>query len=87
MKSILITETPTECRDCPCFGSNDFGVYCGATDKELIYNYDTYEFLKPEWCPLIPLPNALERYCAQVEILKHAQDKKDNIYELNEGNL
>lgn len=58
-KAILVTDMPNECRDCACFDSNDFGTFCGATDKEIKYDYDKYEYTKPNWCPLKEMPKEL----------------------------
>lgn len=55
-KAILVTDMPNECIDCACFDSNDFGTFCGATDKEIKYDYDKYEYTKPTWCPLKEAP-------------------------------
>jgi hypothetical protein len=55
-KVILVTDMPNECRDCPCFDSNDFGTYCGVTDKEIKYDYDKFEYTIPLWCPLKEVP-------------------------------
>lgn len=55
-KAILVIDMPDECRNCPCFGSNDFGTFCGVTDKDIEYDYDKYVYPKPDWCPLKELP-------------------------------
>jgi hypothetical protein len=55
-KAILVINMPDECRKCPCFQSNDFGVFCGVTDKEIKYDYDKFIYTKPIWCPLKDAP-------------------------------
>lgn len=97
MKSILITETPTECRDCPCINGYDFGVYCGKADKKLTYDYEALKFPIPEWCPLIPLPEPkdLTKYChrgdskSMTHLIQYVHDQgyNDCLYELSGGNL
>jgi hypothetical protein len=61
-KAILVTDMPNECRECPCFNSNDFGVSCGASGKEITYDYDNFVYTKPDWCPLKHLPKKQSVY-------------------------
>lgn len=53
MKAILIFDMPKDCLDCPCF--DDFQGCCQVIANSI----DTYA-AKPEWCPLKPMPDAIE---------------------------
>ena len=66
MKSLLIIDTPCSCVTCPLsFYSEHWNEYqCGA--KEYCRTIPDYEWqkkqmcgkdIKPDWCPLRPLPN------------------------------
>lgn len=55
MKAVLITDMPVACEQCWIFVMKPKGVYCRIRQR---YNN---EHRRPEWCPLKPLPKALER--------------------------
>ena len=71
-KVVLVMDNPKECRECPCMNSCDFGVFCGATGKEIKYDYDKFEYTIPLWCPLKALPK-------QREIFNHCDDYLNGI--------
>lgn len=52
MADILIRgmEMPTRCGLCPMF-CDDFNDYCSAAQRSIPFDAE-----KPEWCPLLPLP-------------------------------
>ena len=60
MKAILVIEEPNECIDCPCYRQTkeDGGLFedCKAMMMPLNWREVTE---KPSWCPLKPLPNAI----------------------------
>lgn len=43
-------EMPTRCGLCPMF-CDDFNDYCSAAQRSIPFDAE-----KPEWCPLVPLP-------------------------------
>ena len=43
-------EMPTRCGLCPMF-CDDFNDYCSAAQRSIPFDAE-----KPEWCPLLPLP-------------------------------
>lgn len=58
-KSILVIDTPKVCIDCPCHFAEDTGrVWCGKEKKDLLS--DDIETFKPDWCPLVELPQKKE---------------------------
>ena len=95
MNSILITSTPTECRECPCINGTDFGAFCGVTDKELIYDYEISEYTKPPWCPLcsLPEPKDLTQYTTGStnldKVIQYAHDQgyNDCLNEIKGANI
>lgn len=52
-KSILVMDTPENCKKCPCFLENATNC-CRVNGKEI----DGY--CKPDWCPLQGLPKKKE---------------------------
>jgi len=52
MADIIIKgmEMPTSCGLCPMF-CDDFNDYCSAAQRSIPFDAE-----KPEWCPLVPLP-------------------------------
>jgi len=67
-KSILIIDTPENCRNCPCHftdmvtlnpkeGENFFVFLCGANNKEL--GLKEMNSTRPSWCPLKRTPQKL----------------------------
>ena len=61
-KVILVMDNPDECRNCPCFNGFYFGGYCGVIDKEIEYDYDSFTYVKPNWCPLKALPKKVDSW-------------------------
>ena len=49
-------DMPDTCRDCPCLNCLYFGAFCGVTDNEIEYDYDSFAYVKPNWCPLKKAP-------------------------------
>ena len=54
-KLILVIDTPDSCRECPLCAEEHmtYRDYCRITD-DVIWTLD-----KPEWCPLLELPEKL----------------------------
>ena len=83
-KSILIVDTPENCNECPFFNSYYFGEHCGATEEKIKYDYDTFQYTKSDWCPLLSLPERkdLTIYTAGHtgldNVIKHAHDQGYN---------
>ena len=69
MKSVLVIDTPNSCVLCPvsCY-SEYWKEYhcCGREYYRTIDNYDWQrkqmckDDIRPEWCPLLPLPEKLK---------------------------
>lgn len=57
-KSVLVIDTPSGCTNCPLFFYNEMGSSheCKGTSgynrQITIYGYQ----IKPDWCPLSPIP-------------------------------
>ena len=58
-KSILIIDTPNSCKDCPFF-TGYYSDHCTVKGLD-IYEY-VYKKIKPEWCPLKPIPEKRTLY-------------------------
>ena len=74
-KAILIIDMPKNCAVCPFVNHEDEGwLYCS------VHNNDTaFAFKKPDWCPLIKLPQKKE------EVNKvETRNPKTNEYEVTE---
>ena len=58
MKSILVLDTPSSCRDCP-LRFDSYGQYeiCASHEGYPIVDEYYEENTKPDWCPLRPLPS------------------------------
>ena len=57
-KSILLIDTPENCRDCPC-GKEIYNHYCVRYECSVISQNITkeeYKKEKPDWCPLKEIP-------------------------------
>lgn len=60
-KSILVLDTPNSCRQC-CLRFDSYGQYevcTGTRGKNIVNSYSKAD-MKPEWCPLRPLPSYKE---------------------------
>ena len=55
MKSMLVIETPKDCWKCPMRHDYKESDICALVD-DIIYNCSS----KPDWCPLIKLPDKYE---------------------------
>lgn len=55
-KAILVFDMPNSCRECPCCICTEFDTYCGRTDMQLEYDFEQCAYVKPDWCPLRPVP-------------------------------
>lgn len=66
MKAILVLdEMPTDCEDCPLFKDGDKGMRkCNA--KRTGTEWDYYK-VRPDWCPLKPIPEKKELYLDRIE--------------------
>lgn len=92
-KSVIVIDTPESCSDCPCCSHYDFGSYCEVKNKELEYDYEKIIFIKPEWCPLIPLPERKDishltgHSLVQVFERQYKKGYNDCLSDLKGGNL
>lgn len=69
-KAVFTMETPKNCYECPfsCTNGNDTDCgYCELEmyfiDGEVVINEEYFDFeseVKPDWCPLKPLPEKKE---------------------------
>lgn len=55
-KAILVFDMPDKCMECPCCNCNEYDTYCGMTDMQLKYDFEQHAYVKPDWCPLKPVP-------------------------------
>ena len=56
MKSVIVIDTPKNCLNCPArYDSYGMEDICALAD-DIIYNCSS----KPDWCPLLPLPEKLK---------------------------
>lgn len=53
-KSVLVIDTPKSCRECNLKFTDEYSDYC-PYKKADVYDY-VQNNTKPDWCPLIPLP-------------------------------
>ena len=56
-KSMLIVDTSKDCWNCPLRHEYKESEICALAD-DIIYNCSS----KPDWCPLLPLPEKKEHY-------------------------
>ena len=103
-KSIIVINTPTSCVECPlsyyneCF-SEHYCRHSGYLKTIADYDYQRKapfgEDVKPEWCPLTPLPELKDhtytgtgKTCLDL-IIECAHDEGYNecLQDLNGGNL
>lgn len=70
MADILIRgmEMPTRCGLCPMF-CDDFNDYCSAAQRSIPFDAE-----KPEWCPLVPLPDGHGRLGDLHALLEQIRD-------------
>ena len=56
--SVLIKgmEMPNKCMECACSGTYEDGLWVCEIEAELL-TYTELEDGKPEWCPLVPVPD------------------------------
>ena len=55
-KAVLVFDMPDKCMECPCCNCTEYDTYCGMTDMQLKYDFEQHAYVKPDWCPLKPLP-------------------------------
>lgn len=55
-KSVLVIDTPKSCRDCP-LRYDPYGHLETCYIEDLYVDEYYEENIKPEWCPLVPLPS------------------------------
>ena len=88
-KSILVIDTPANCRRCRLiYDSYGLCEVCIVADEVVDEFYETHT--KPEWCPLLPMPEPkdLTKYTTGPsnleKIFKYAHDQgyNDCLYEL-----
>lgn len=61
MKAKLIIEMPENCMECPC--GNGVGDECCVVGKEVGTYEDNYingQYERPDWCPLVSMPDGKE---------------------------
>lgn len=69
-KSILLIDTPDNCRECPCHftdmvtfnpkeGEKFFSNLCGANNNEL--EAKEMSDCRPDWCPLKEVPEKYQK--------------------------
>ena len=57
-KSILVIDTPKNCRECNFRKHNEFGrCYVCAAKNNYMIDRDADIDVKPDWCPISPLPS------------------------------
>ena len=78
-------EIPKECRSCPCFGSNNFGAFCGVTYKTIKYDYKDYQYTKPNWCPLSPIPEFKDLTGCNMSQINYRKGYNDCLKDIMEG--
>ena len=68
-KSVLVIDTPESCRKCPLHSFDSFSLYCKAVvddwgwcspARKICDNHE--KCVKPNWCPLSPLPEKIYLY-------------------------
>lgn len=62
-KSILVIDTPEACIGCPCCFADNVTIWCGKKRKALCEPMKLpkgIEKFKPDWCPLLDLPEKRE---------------------------
>ena len=61
-KSVIVIDTPNDCDNCDfCYWSDGRFRTCGITHMGISkQNMEHIEKSKPDWCPLVPLPEKLE---------------------------
>jgi len=86
-KSILIIDTPDNCRECPCHftdmvtfnpkeGEKFFSFLCGANNKRL--DIEEMNNLRPDWCPLKEVPQKYpERDYTPIETKQYMEGYED----------
>lgn len=81
-KSILVIDTPENCRECPCHFTDMVGFesgkekffrfLCGVKNREITENVNTD---RQDWCPLLDFPK--EKYFA----IEYCVGNKENCIE------
>ncbi len=63
-KAILIINMPTACAACTvCQGVAHDGYVCSVLDSDgNERSYEDGRYSKPDWCPLVPMPEKKEEY-------------------------
>ena len=70
-KGIIVVDMPTGCYRCSCSITKNWQCsmngehYCGITDRKVSDYWKHEPSLKPDWCPIRPLPERArhEDYC------------------------
>jgi len=65
MKAVLVMEMPESCLCCPMGNMNLIdlskgGMYCQLKKRERIIPWESAKREKPDWCPLVPMPERKE---------------------------
>ena len=55
-KAILIIDMPNSCDECPVRSFIEYGKWCAGHDNLYINSYP----VKPDWCPLKPMPEKID---------------------------
>ena len=90
-KAILVIDAPKGCGYCPCLDYLYFGAFCGVTNSKIEYDFDTGEYKRPDWCPLLPLPERKDTSHLTGATLDHVVERQykqgfnDCLYLLNGG--
>ena len=78
MKAILVMEMPSSCSKCEfCLEITENHHCCQRVSddndrcKRLDYDVEFYQYEKPDWCPLKPMPVKKEKHDAMPFELKH----------------
>jgi hypothetical protein len=66
-KSVLVIDTPENCRKCPLHSVDSFSIYCKAVTDDCGWCSPARKIcdrnekcVKPYWCPLSPLPEKID---------------------------
>ena len=90
-KSVLVIDTPKKCMDCPfCVLDSDLesiNLICNIDRDEKYISFEYFGLNKPDWCPLLPLPERMDVHKADSPYDLYYKGYNNCLDELQKGNI